>query len=533
MEERAPPIPFLFIQLPPLAPLGGPPPAHFNDGLWAFLPKGEQEEDGTSGPGFVERMPGETRPLTMKNTDNKLVAAAVTYASIPTFKNTINSIQQGFVPGRNFVGNVVHLDFESRVNSLRCLNDRNVSNPECMLPPHSVAKIACSVLFDFAAAFPSVFQEWLLSVLLAIQAPAGFINTFISMYSENHAYTRSPGGLTLMFKVFSGVLQGCPLSGALFNVGIDPLLWSFSRTVVSPGFGKVFACADDLGAALRSLQSLIPIAKLFNMFRKVSGLSLKPSKCVLILTSVVCSETNILAVRSWLQTNIPDWKNLKIASTGKYLGFFIGPNSGSNNWSMPLSKYKQRAREIHVAAFPAAFSASEYNSKCLPTLLYVSQLCPPPPHIMQTELGAIHKILHLPPQTFSYNLAINLATMSGFSIRSASTAMNASMCRFALKSFPKAKEMNDCLIEATLKNVPLCFLSSQRGFPITPGWDSQAYVSNLAHAVRPDNDLGTAVPDFAAFIREIQCEIERNRSIVELPIQKKLYNILIDKTPNG
>ena len=77
---------------------GAPAPMHFNDGLWAFLPKGEQEDDGSTGPGFVERMPSETRPLTMKNTDNKIIAAAVTYASIPTFKDTVNSTQQGFVP---------------------------------------------------------------------------------------------------------------------------------------------------------------------------------------------------------------------------------------------------------------------------------------------------------------------------------------------------------------------------------------------------------------------------------------------------
>lgn len=87
-----------------------------------------------------------------------------------------------------------------------------------MLPPHSVAN-ACTVLFDFAAAFPSVLEAWPLSVLIAIQAPVGFINTFTSMYPENHAYSKSQGGLVLMFKVFSGVLQGCPPSGALFQFG--------------------------------------------------------------------------------------------------------------------------------------------------------------------------------------------------------------------------------------------------------------------------------------------------------------------------
>ena len=110
----------------------------------------------------------------MKNTDTQLIAASVTYASIPTFKDTVNSIQQGFVLGRNFVGIVVQLDFESRVNALRCLNSRNASsNTECMLPPHSVASLACPLLLDFAAAFPSVLQAWLRMVLQAIQAPCG------------------------------------------------------------------------------------------------------------------------------------------------------------------------------------------------------------------------------------------------------------------------------------------------------------------------------------------------------------------------
>ena len=49
------------------------------------------------------------------------------------------------------------------------------------------------MLFDFAAAFPSVLKSGLLAVLYAINAPLGFINTFISMYSENNAYTRNQG----------------------------------------------------------------------------------------------------------------------------------------------------------------------------------------------------------------------------------------------------------------------------------------------------------------------------------------------------
>ena len=156
---------------------------------------------------------------------------------------------------------------------------------------------------------------------------------------------------------------------------------------------------------------------------------------------------------------------MNITNCGKCFGFFFGPDAGKHNWSSPLAKFKQRAREIHVAALPAAFSANEYNTKCLPTLLYVSQLCPPPPHILKAELGAIHEILHIPPQAFSYNLAINLSSVIAFNIRSASAATNASMIRFALKSYPSAGDVNKALIQVTLDCVPLKNLSAENGIP--------------------------------------------------------------------
>ena len=87
----------------------------------------------------------------------------------------------------------------------------------------------------------------------------------------------------------------------------------------------MFARADDLGAALCSLQDLATCAKLFNEFCKISGLVLNPSKCVLILSSASCSEQNILAVRNWLATNIPDWKDMNITNHGKYLGLLLAP----------------------------------------------------------------------------------------------------------------------------------------------------------------------------------------------------------------
>ena len=99
--------------------------------------------------------------------------------------------------------------------------------------------------------------------------------------------------------------------------------------------------------------------------------------------------------------------------------------------------------------------------------------------------------------------------------------MKASMIRFALKSYPNAVEENKALIQTTLDCVPLKHLSAVTGFPTTPGWDSSAYVSNLAHALMHDNDCGTRIPEYSEFMKKIRCMIEQNRSIEEIAIQKK------------
>ena len=79
--------------------------------------------------------------------------------------------------------------------------------------------------------------------------------------------------------------------------------------------------------------------------------------------------------------------------------------------------------------------------------------------------------------------------------------MHASMIRFALKSFPQAKQFKEALLEATLKCVPLVFIGHEPGLTSTPGWDAPAYVSLLANAVKIDNCVGDGLPEFAAYIR--------------------------------
>jgi hypothetical protein len=132
--------------------------------------------------------------------------------------------------------------------------------------------------------------------------------------------------------------------------------------------GAVYACPDDIGAALKDIRGLIICAKLFEKFRLASGLTLKPTKCVAILVSLEASEVNLRAIRDMLIQHIPQWKNLRFAPLGKYLGIHIGPKLGGINWEAPMAKTFSRVEEILATKPPLVLACSTYNSRALPCL---------------------------------------------------------------------------------------------------------------------------------------------------------------------
>ena len=198
------------------------------------------------------------------------------------------------------------------------------------------------------------------------------------MYTGNEAYLDCDGTMLWLFCVISGVLQGCPLSGSLFVIVIDPLLFLFKKHIEDRGLGKVRACADDIGASVAKLASLGIFQQAFARFRVISGLRLKPKKCMMILTTISASDTNVVVIRSWLKKNCPEWADFQITNSGKYLGFYLGPKTAYLQWKDPLVKFKSRVLEARVSAVPLAGAGSNFSSRAVSVLGYKAQLVPPP-----------------------------------------------------------------------------------------------------------------------------------------------------------
>ena len=205
----------------------------------------------------------ETRPLALNNCDNKQVCAAAARAASPTIQTHAHESQNGFIQGRQLLQNPVDLDFSSRVSAIRCAASRGNASFDCMLPNHSVSKLAVTLLFDFSTAFPSVFHEWIFAVLDFIKAPRDFCNVVRNRYKDSNAYWMQNGSYNHLFPVGGGVQQGCPLSSVLFVLAIDPLLWVLSQVVAKPALGCVRVCADDIGISLRHLSTVKALYDIF------------------------------------------------------------------------------------------------------------------------------------------------------------------------------------------------------------------------------------------------------------------------------
>lgn len=150
------------------------PPISYNDGQQVFITKGEDEEDDK----LVSRFPSETRPLTLKNDDNKIIAATFNFSAKQVLKKGACWIQRGFIPARQLVDNVVDVDSAARLYSM-------LATQEDLSDKDPVEDLPAMAFFDFQAAFPSLAHKWLFQIIGRYGFPEGFKNVIKATYHSN------------------------------------------------------------------------------------------------------------------------------------------------------------------------------------------------------------------------------------------------------------------------------------------------------------------------------------------------------------
>ena len=447
---------------------GSPPPA-FNESLSVFIPKPVEDTPGHEGC----RAPEDTRPLSLKNCDNKAVAAVLNQALSAVTPTWAHRDQRGFVPGRQGIDNIIELDAAMRVV------DWSV---DPSLPPSA---FPASVCFDFAAAFPSLAHRFLFLILKALGVPPGLMRALQAMYRQNEAFISVGGQLFWLFSIRQGVLQGCPLSGSLFVFCVNVMLLLLQNSMHPQSSLKAFA--DDIAIVIRRLSELRQVHASFAVFARASNLRLKPRKCAIIPLGAPFTSARAVEIRAALAALVPDWGTFAIESAAKYLGVWVGLSVRDRVWEAAVEKWEHRTLDLAAAEVAPSLACRQYNCRAVPVLGYVAQLCPLPKQVLVKERRLHHKLFHFVAQGFPPHLVVNLKRVGFPAPISVDAVARAAAFRAANKTSTTWRAAKASLDETRVSNPLLCSIPGGEGAErraVNPWWDTNPIVDFLEQAAQ-------------------------------------------------
>jgi len=135
----------------------------------------------------------------------------------------------------------------------------------------------CVAWLDVSNAFGAVPHSALITALRTMGAGSAITELVRDIYDGSTSAVSTGVGTTGQIDVKSGIKQGCPLSGLLFNLAVDHVIRAVQADAVEH---RVLAFADDLCVIADSpaeLQTLLDVTT--DRLRR-TGLHLNPGKCV-------------------------------------------------------------------------------------------------------------------------------------------------------------------------------------------------------------------------------------------------------------
>ena len=352
-------------QLGDAFPLNGDMRSDFNAAIMVFVPKAAPLR---SEAGVSYTTANDLRPLSKVNIDSRLLASALCIRIEPLLERVLSDMQQGFLPGRSPLRNVVDVDARMREAAMEC------EDP-------------AAIFFDFQAAFPSLSHTFLLRSLVGLGSPPSVCRFVECLYWGHGCVLAGPGGHQPGFVISAGIRQGCPISPLLFAVIMDPLLRRLQRALP---MGMFRAYADDLAAVIDDLPAALSIlVPLFQAFARASGLQLNFRKVVVVpLGSSAPGDIS----RTFLRP-IPSWCAVECRGWAKYLGFILGPDRAERTWDQACSKALQRARLWRDAGLGLQWSALVYQVYVASVLGFLLQLDRLPSHWESTEASLLRALV--------------------------------------------------------------------------------------------------------------------------------------------
>ena len=254
------------------------PPDGFNYGLLFLIPK-----TGTL-------LPEDTRPISVTNSDNRIIAKAIVAAITPALLVMLHRSQKGFISTRVFEDHI------------RDLNERFYEMAEGTDPPGSLpsGRNLYVLFMDTAKAFDSIDHVFVHEAIRRTGLPDWFGRLVVGLLHSVKVKPAFKGASDHWIDILRGVKQGCPLSPLLFVICYDVLL----RRLAELDGVDPFACADDLALAAANLLALWEPMRLVDRFRLASGLGINKGKTSILSARESATLRHTLLSSPWPEVSV-------------------------------------------------------------------------------------------------------------------------------------------------------------------------------------------------------------------------------------
>jgi len=264
---------------------------------------------------------GNWRPLTMLCVDYKLLAKVLADRLGRALPHVVHVDQTCGVVGRS-----VRWNLQLIRDTIAWVEDRH-------LPLMMVG-------LDQAKAFDRVHWGFMFRVLGQLGFGQGFVGWLHILYTGVRSMVSVNGHLGEVFRLHSGVRQGCPLSPLLYILYMEPLAAAIRadqgvKGFLVPGSGglrvKLSQYADDTTLLLDDDASLIQSLEIFHRFGRVAGASLN------------CAKSSVKFFGRWKdRTEVPGGLPL-CKGPLRVLGINFGTsNSATENWTRRFLAVEKR-----------------------------------------------------------------------------------------------------------------------------------------------------------------------------------------------
>ncbi|XP_069176423.1 uncharacterized protein [Procambarus clarkii] len=143
-------------------------------------------------------------------------------------------------------------------------------------------KEICIASLDLTNAFGSVPLELIDASLTRMGVGADFVTVIQGITRGNSTKIQTASGETNDIPADCGVRQGCPISGLLFNIAIEPIVRSIINTGLQEDPGLKHPClayADDITLLSRTAEGLQNLINITSAACEELHLKLNPRKC--------------------------------------------------------------------------------------------------------------------------------------------------------------------------------------------------------------------------------------------------------------